>query len=120
MTNHQIFTDVGNFDLVVRWAKQTIAESTTVLILLASPIARRRSQVVRQGSAKPLYPSSNLGAASNRLAILNRIIFIFSLVCHPLVTRAPKKYDLGIKLFGYFKGTKWQLFESVPELGKHS
>ncbi len=64
MTNHQIFTDVGNFDLVVRWANQTIAESTTVLILLASPIARRRSQVVRQGSAKPLYGSSNLPAAS--------------------------------------------------------
>jgi hypothetical protein len=33
----------------------------------------RHSQVVRQRSAKPLSPSSNLGAASNLLSLLGRV-----------------------------------------------
>jgi hypothetical protein len=46
---------------------------------VAGYIIRRHSQVVRQRSAKPLFPSSNLGGASKYRRINGSTVFYFSL-----------------------------------------
>ncbi len=55
-------------------AKVGVAGSTPVSrsIVFRELRMRRHSQVVRQRSAKPLFPGSNPGAASNALATRSR------------------------------------------------